>query len=127
MKAYTQAMYLLESAETGADEGALSYLCKLCSCGCDRIRSITFPRKTPKRNEITAMASSETMAVCYSVETAAKRDRESEGQCPSGGAWGLRPQRFLRLYSFTIPASTSFCRLMRMPSLACTQVRPPWK
>ena len=25
------------------------------------------------------------------------------------------------------PASTIFCRLMRMPSLAWNQVRPPWK
>ncbi len=30
-------------------------------------------------------------------------------------------------YSVTTPASTIFCRLIRMPSLACTQVRPPWK
>ena len=29
--------------------------------------------------------------------------------------------------SWTRPASTSFCRLMRMPSLAWYQVRPPWK
>ena len=26
----------------------------------------------------------------------------------------------------TSPASTIFCRLIRMPSLACTHVRPPY-
>lgn len=32
-------------AETGAYEGTPSYLCKLCSCYFDRIRSIAFPEK----------------------------------------------------------------------------------
>ena len=31
------------------------------------------------------------------------------------------------IYRFTRPASTIFCRLIRMPSLALYQVRPPWK
>ena len=48
MKAYTQVMHALEMAETGAYEDTPSYLCKLCSCYFDRIRSIVFLEKNPK-------------------------------------------------------------------------------
>ena len=39
----------------------------------------------------------------------------------------MKIQVFLRYYRVTIPASTSFCRDIKIPSFAWYQVSPPWK